>query len=170
MFVITHALVPVLLAQAVALAVPKRVEWRKRDYAAIMLAGALPDLLDPHMSLADRLSSWTHTLWFALAWLPLTLALTRWWWKPPSPMAFAGVVVLAVPLHLFADAISGGIGWLHPWKKEVIGSRLIPPDNWFAWDGWMMATTAFLGLVIAYRHRAAWLKDDERIPEAGIED
>ncbi len=170
MFVITHALVPVVLAQAVALAAPQRVDFRKRDYAAIMLAGALPDLLDPHISLADRLSSWTHTLWFALAWIPITLALTRWWWKPPSPITFAAVVVLAVPLHLAADAISGGIGWLYPWKKEVIGTRLVPPDDWFAWDGWMTLTTACLGLIIAYRRRAAWLNDDGHAPDAEMEE
>ena len=76
---VTHALLPVVLAKTCLGrdGQPKRWEW-----LALAVAGAAPDLINPHIYLEDRMTSWSHAL---PAWLGFTVLL----WiaslvKPPA--------------------------------------------------------------------------------------
>lgn len=81
------------------------------------IVGALPDLLNPHISLESRLSSWSHGLpFFALFTVLLYVAVIpkrsviTWRW--------ATFWALSYGAHLFCDAISGGIAWKYPFGDE----------------------------------------------------
>ena len=149
MFIITHALAPVVAAQAIGLVVQLSGganPLRKRDFLALMVAGMLPDLLSPHLSLDDRWSSHTHTIYFALACLPVAVWCARRM-HPDHPALLAVLLWSAVLLHLAGDAISGGIACLYPWKPDILGGRFISFNSWFAWDTWMIAATSGLALI-----------------------
>jgi hypothetical protein len=81
----THALAPTLAAMMVdAIRVKKDRDrlFPGKALIAIGIAGALPDFLNPHLSLEARLSSWTHTLWFIFAIYPAYLLICRKWLSP----------------------------------------------------------------------------------------
>ena len=149
MFVITHALVPVVTAQALALtlhAFGRRNPFRKRDYLALMVAGMMPDLLSPHLSLEDRWTSFSHTVFSLMICLPLALWSARRI-APEHPRIVAVLLYYAVFMHLLGDALSGGITWLYPWKTDIIGGRMISFNAWFAWDAWMVGVSTSLAAV-----------------------
>ena len=130
---VTHALLPVIVT-AVALR-DSRPEWlcKRGGLIVIGIAGALPDLLSPHLSIDSRLTSWSHGLpfWFLLSSLLLLLCLVirnRWNWR----LALASSA--AYGLHLFCDAISGGINLLHPYRTLIWGDYWVPPMYWIPLD------------------------------------
>jgi hypothetical protein len=63
---VTHALLPVIIT-TVALR-DTRPDWLcgRGGLIVIGIAGALPDLLSPHLSIESRLNSWSHGLPFWL--------------------------------------------------------------------------------------------------------
>ena len=71
---VTHALAPVLLA---SFAAKKSVGFVRKEIIMIGIAGALPDLLNPHLSLEARMHSWSHGLPFWLFLSLLLLVLSR---------------------------------------------------------------------------------------------
>lgn len=144
MNVVTHALLPALLA-APLLRRPAGPDFRLRA-GAIALAGALPDLLHPHLSLAARYASWSHSV-FALGGFALLLAVgyfggvRRW-----LPAGALGLALAAYALHLASDAVSGGIAWLFPVSRATIGVRLVPYAWWFPVDITLMTIAALVFL------------------------
>ncbi len=98
------------------------------------IVGALPDLLNPHISLESRLSSWSHGLpFFALFTALLYLGMIPK--RSPITWRWATFWSFAYGAHLFCDAISGGIAWKYPFGNEVWGDQWIPPGIlWFASD------------------------------------
>jgi hypothetical protein len=155
MFVITHALSPVVLAGAADAAVLETAgrRWlRKRQYLAIALSGAMPDLLWPHLSLEARYASPTHTVWF----LGLFALFAVWAGRfvdPNHPRRAAALMAGACAFHLVCDAIAGGIKWGYPFFSDVVGWRLVPYWTWPYLDLAMVALTGAL---------AAWLRWRER--------
>ena len=108
MFVGTHASLPVLVAAAVNAVSAKRsgrLPFRTRDLAAIAVAGVLPDIIWPHLSLHARLTSWSHTVWFLAGLGVLLLTFGRRLFRPDWK-ALAMALWLAVVLHLAVDTIS----------------------------------------------------------------
>ncbi len=123
----THACAPALAALLVdSIRVQKGRErlFRGKYLIAIGVAGALPDLLNPHLSLAARLSSWTHTLWFILAIYPVYAIISRIWYRRRW-LLLTHWLWLSTIAHLAVDTISNGTRPLYPYGP-VIGCRLIP--------------------------------------------
>ncbi len=152
MFVVTHALSPVVLAGAVdayRLEVTGERWLRRRQYVGIAVAGALPDLLWPHLSLAARYSSPTHTVWF----LGVVAVVAALWGgrfvDGRRPGLAATLMTLACGWHLFCDAIANGICWGYPFSRDVIGVKLVPYRWWLGLDFICLVVTASL---------AAWLR------------
>ena len=127
---VTHALLPVIVTRLVA----KKAAWLGRwGLAFIGVAGALPDLLSPHLSLAARMSSWSHGLpfWSALtAGLILGSLLSRSRFTTRLALACSAAYLL----HLFCDAISGGINWAYPVADRIWGAYWVDPLLWVPLD------------------------------------
>ena len=129
---ITHALLPAVLAS------PFLARGRARDYygsaAAVALAGLLPDLVNPHISLAARFASWSHTL-FAFAGF-LAVLLVMLFLRSPKALSIRLLLLmsLAYASHLLLDGISGGVACLYPASRQVYGVRLIRWENWLLVD------------------------------------
>lgn len=139
MFVGTHFSAPVILAGSVNLF--RLFRGRQRIFSncalfAIGVCGVLPDLLSPHLRLNARLTSWTHTVWFATACFSVIA-----WHVSRNPgglsPSFGGMCGLAVVLHLFGDAISGGIAPLYPLSPMRVGNHLVFYREWFQLDLFM---------------------------------
>jgi len=136
MFIVTHALAPVVACTAADLLGIRRGVGRvfpEKSLFLVGLFGALPDLCTPHLSLAARYASWSHTLWFMLGLIPVVLVVAGFFDRRfLGRMAFA--CWAAALLHLATDAVSGGVAWLHPWRPDVVGAYWIPFRWWFAGD------------------------------------
>lgn len=156
MFVGTHAFLPVLAASALnALQVKRsrRSVFSIKELVSIGVAGCLPDLLSPHLSLSARLSSWTHNLWFLAGFIPIVI-LVAWLLAAKRHLLLATALWLALGLHLLIDMASGGISPLYPFGS-VLGFRTVPFRYWFHTD--ILVITATLCLIF-------WSRRMERRP------
>lgn len=136
MLVGTHALLPVCGCLAVDHL--SMLAGRDRVFPARSLwwmagFGLLPDLCSPHLSLEARYSSLSHTVWFLALMIP-AVALVASFMEPAIRFRVATACWAAVALHLAADAVSGGIAWLHPWRGDIIGAYHIHPAHWVMYD------------------------------------
>lgn len=135
MLIGTHALLPVCAClsvdQVVVLSGRVRV-FPVRSLWAVAVFGMLPDLCSPHIMLEDRHSSFAHSVWFMPV-VVLFSVMVSMFFEPGKRLRVAIACALATALHLAADAVSGGIAWLYPWKDEVIGRFFIDLD-WWAWS------------------------------------
>jgi membrane-bound metal-dependent hydrolase YbcI (DUF457 family) len=155
MFVITHALSPVILTaigDTAALEKAGGRTLRRRHYIAIALSGAMPDLLYPHLSLAARYSSWTHTIWFLAGFSLVAAFVARRWFDRAGLMA--ALMIGACAFHLFCDAIAGGIAWAYPFSSDVIGDYYVPPSLWLWLDLGCLILTAALGIWLRKREHS----------------
>ncbi|WP_227021662.1 metal-dependent hydrolase [Oceaniferula marina] len=151
---VTHALIPAVTA-GIFLNLYRGKEGGSRgsykDLLVIGLFGAAPDLLNPHMSLEDRYSSWSHSIF---AWLAVLVFLLVSKWVPRLPwqrwLTWSKLVWCssAYGLHLACDAVSGGIAWLYPWKADIVGAYLVPPVWWIPMDVSLFLSYYFLFRVI----------------------
>jgi putative exporter of polyketide antibiotics len=157
MDVFTHALAPVIVTRMVAGHAP----WlRKYGFIAIGLFGALPDMLNPHLSLAARLSSWSHGLpfWGGLTVSLLLVSIFKRAWIDPR---LAAVLSLAYLFHMICDAISGSIDWLYPFGKFIWGDYYVDPLYWIPLDVVCFLITYYLFRIAPVRSR---LKEKVRKP------
>jgi len=114
-----------------------------RHLIAIGIAGALPDLLNPHLSLRARYSSWTHTLWFVLAIYPVFLAICRRWFRQRW-LLLTDFLWLATVAHIATDTISNGTRPLYPYGP-VISYRLVRGGIYH----WIRFDIAFILAIVA---------------------
>jgi membrane-bound metal-dependent hydrolase YbcI (DUF457 family) len=134
---VTHALLPVIAAglyeRSYLVSEKRRGVFSIKMLIAIGVFGAAPDILNPHFSLDDRYSSWSHGIPF---WLILTMALAIFGIirRNICPAYMAVWLSGAYVLHIFCDAISGGIAWLYPLRGSVIGTFYIEPVWWIPLD------------------------------------
>lgn len=131
----THIGIPAIAAAATDLVRHKSgrprlfSNWQIR---LIGLSGILPDLASPHFSLHSRHESWSHTLWFLLGVIVVTLILARmfskrnWGW-------LTMFVAFGVFMHLVMDALSGGIPFTLPYG-DIWGGQVILWSTWLYWD------------------------------------
>ena len=145
MLIGTHILLPIipLAWRRHKLLQEKKCGYKLHEFAVVGLSGALPDLLNPHLSLEARLSSWSHGMPFVgiLAGLLLLGCIPK---ASPLTIIRASYLLFAYCLHLFCDGISGGIAWLYPFSDMVIGSAFIKPGLlWFASD-FLLVITAYV--------------------------
>lgn len=149
MLIGTHTLLPVCLALGVEdsrLALGRPEAFPVWSIPAIGVFGALPDLCSPHLSLEARYSSWSHALLFLAILLPVVAGCSTFFPKG-TRCRLAVWFWLAAALHLAADAISGGIPWLLPWRTEPIGAYYIHPNYWPASDVFFGLLTGALVLL-----------------------
>ncbi|GAA5481067.1 hypothetical protein Hsar01_00273 [Haloferula sargassicola] len=142
----THALLPVSIALATdcyRLSKGREEAFPAWSLPALGLFGVLPDLCSPHLSLEARHASFSHTLLFLAILVPVVAAAAGFFPKG-SRLLVAISLWLASMLHLAADAISGGIPWLHPWSDAVLGDFYIDPVWWIAYDAAFVLGTALL--------------------------
>jgi len=137
MNIVTHALLPVIMAglyeRSYQIPEDRKGVFSPKQLVAIGVFGILPDLLHPHISLEARYSSLSHGVLF---WLVLTIALLLFSFlkRKMLPFYLAGWFSAAYLLHLFCDAISGGITWLYPLGADVLGAYYIQPIWWIPID------------------------------------
>ena len=146
----THILLPVIpLALRRYRAIKKGDEPVQplRELFVVGIFGALPDLLNPHLSLESRLSSWSHGLPF-VACLATVLLLACIPKRSPLTLARAGYLLMAYVLHLLCDALSGGIAYLYPLNDQVIGAAYIPPGLWWFLSDFVHIMAAYMLLRI----------------------
>jgi hypothetical protein len=149
MLIGTHTLLPVCLALAVenaSLARGRGHVFPPWGLVAVGVFGALPDLCSPHISLEDRLTSWSHTAAFLGAMAPVSVLVASFFPKD-GRWSLALACWLAVLLHLIGDAVAGGIAWLYPWRPDVIGGGYIPAADWLWYDiGFVLLTWVLVRL------------------------
>lgn len=127
---VTHALLPVICTGLVA----KNAKWLGRwELVATGLAGALPDLLTPHLSLEARMTSWSHGI---PCWLTFSLALIIYSIVSRGRLAARLTFLLsgAYLFHMICDAISGGLNFLHPLGNWTWGDYWVDPSWWVPLD------------------------------------
>jgi len=139
----THIGIPILAASAIDLLRLKKKKKRiftDRQIHFIGAAGVLPDILWPHLSLASRHSSWTHTLWFLILLLPIVLIVSKKL-SPNNWKVFSIFFVAAALIHIVLDGLAGGVSFLYP-LGEVYGDYYIPWKAWFYSDLVFVTITA----------------------------
>jgi len=150
MFVVTHALSPVVAAALVDVVVleTRWERWlRRRHYVGIAVAGAAPDLLWPHLSLSARMSSPTHTVWFLLVVAVLGAVWGGRFVAPGRRWLMVGLMSAACGWHLFCDTIAGGIKWGYPVFDHVIARRWVPYPTWLWLD---IACVVLVGVLMGW--------------------
>lgn len=154
MFIGTHTFAPLLAASVIdALRLRNGANrlFSKSRLIALGLAGALPDLLSPHLALRARYSSWTHTLWFVLGIFPVLGIICRSWYRQRWVL-LAHCLWLASVAHIATDAISGGIRPWYPYGP-IIRYRLISHSLWVPSDIVVTLLTALLVIWVTRRER-----------------
>lgn len=148
----THALLPVcgcLLVENRSVAAGGGRFFSMAGLGCIAFFGVLPDLCTPHLSLEARHASWSHTVWFMAGLLPLVGILAALFRKG-SRLRMGVLMWLSAGLHLAADAVSGGIAWLYPWRLDVIGKAWISAEYWIAFDAFFILLTWFFLRVLPH--------------------
>lgn len=140
---VTHALLPVVAICLYERFSKSDSHLNKFQYALIIVAGAAPDILTPHFSLASRYSSWSHTL-LALITLSVILLTAASFKFRTLTTKIAVFMLAAYALHLICDAVSGGIPWLLPYSDSILGSYLISPTLWIPFDVILVLTAYIL--------------------------
>ncbi len=130
MNVFTHALAPVLICRCL---VAKKIPIKPLHYILIGVAGAMPDLLNPHLSLDARLSSWSHGVPFWL-FVSIVFLIASRIKKLRLSTRLAVIFSLSYLLHMICDGISGGLNWLYPWREFVWGDYWVDPLYWIPLD------------------------------------
>lgn len=145
MLVGTHALMPVcacLLAGKMSVVAGRGRIFPTPGLWMVGVFGVLPDLCTPHLSLEARFASWSHTVWF-MAGLIVVAAMAGSFFEKGCRLRVALACWIAAALHLVADAISGGIAWLYPWRDEVIGRAYIGAQHWIWYDAFFILLAWF---------------------------
>ena len=134
---ITHALLPVIAAGVYERFHRTKAERRgvfsAKKLILIGVFGAAPDLLNPHISLDARYTSWSHGIvfWVIITMCLVMLHLTRRRVFPIHLMVWLSGSYL---LHIACDAISGGVAWNYPFGRSVIGAFYVNPIWWIPLD------------------------------------
>jgi hypothetical protein len=127
---VTHALIPVICVGVVA----RHARWiGRRGLVGIGIAGALPDLLNPHLSLESRMTSWSHGIpcWLVLSVLLVVISrFNRGRLSTRLALCLSGAYLL----HMICDAISGGVNFLYPYGEWIWGGYWVDPSLWVPLD------------------------------------
>jgi len=151
MNIIAHSLLPVVVKQLCELRHVSGLEYRNqvKGWIAIGIAGSLPDVLDPHLTIWARYDSYSHT-WlfvsgFVLAGIIIFLIARGKWYERLSLWC-----VLAYLLHVTGDIASGGIDFLH--TGNVIGDWWLIAELWPVLDLFLLMGFILLNRKIRRQH------------------
>ncbi|MEM6884884.1 MAG: metal-dependent hydrolase [Verrucomicrobiota bacterium] len=135
MHTLTHALLPVLALSAGSRRTTDKGPnyWNWKRLLLVALAGALPDLLNPHLSLQARYTSWSHGV-PALCAFCLVLVMIWLIRRHRSQILLFIMLGTAYGLHLFCDLISGGLAWQYPLGNHVVGDYYVSARWWVPLD------------------------------------
>lgn len=127
---VTHALIPVI---CVGLALSSAAWPGRRDLFLIALAGALPDLVNPHLTLEARMTSWSHGLpcWLGITVILVAFSLMN---RRRFRLTLASLMSAALLLHIACDAISGGVNLLYPLGDLRFARNWVGPLWWIPLD------------------------------------
>jgi hypothetical protein len=138
---ITHSLLPVVIKQTAELKSEQQgsysTQWK--HWIAIAVFGTLPDLLDFHMTVAERWSSFSHQ-W------PMTTSIFLFCWLcyllfPKQALAkIAPWCGLAYVLHIPCDLISGGL--------DFFNTGHVHGDWWISFLAWPFIDAFFIAWFI----------------------
>lgn len=145
MYIGSHFAIPVVAATLVdlgRLVAGRNRLFSNRELLLVGFCGVLPDFLSPHLRLSARLTSWSHTVWFAVGLLPVLWFLFRK--RSAGPLRMTAFCWIAAVLHLLGDAVSGGIAPFYPLTGFRWGWYLVPWPLWGEIDLGMLAGTAAL--------------------------
>lgn len=157
----THTLLPVcgcLLIDRIRRSAGRARWFTGKNLCCVGVCGFLPDILSPHLSLESRYASLSHTVWFFLILPLLILPLLKLIPEKRSRLPMWIACWCAAALHLAADAISGGIAWLHPWRSDILGKYWIAPQTWIWYD-----IGFIVGVWVIYRVLPHFRKKQERV-------
>jgi hypothetical protein len=146
----THALLPVcccLVADRISMSTGRARLFSGRNIIVVGFFGVLPDILSPHLSLESRHASLSHTVW-ALVAVVFLFPLTRFVADKASRLRVSVACWIAYALHLAADAASGGIAWLYPWRADIVGEYWIEPQTWIWYDAGFIFVVWFIYRVL----------------------
>jgi membrane-bound metal-dependent hydrolase YbcI (DUF457 family) len=146
---VTHALLPVICVRLIT----KSPKWLGRwGPAYIGLAGALPDILNPHLSLDARLTSWSHGIPF---WLTISIAffVGSFFSRGKYSLALAACMSAAYLQHIICDAISGGVNFFYPIRNLIWGEYWVDPLLWIPLD-----VICLLSTYVLFRLIPLWKK------------
>ncbi|GAA5494970.1 hypothetical protein Rhal01_01139 [Rubritalea halochordaticola] len=133
---LTHALLPAIVAglcnKSYAAPVKRKKLFTGREILLIALLGAAPDILNPHITLAARYTSWSHSIAVLLP-LSMLLVLCSGLFRKLRPRLIPWLLG-AYALHLACDAITGGIAWAYPFSSHIIGKTYINFIYWIPID------------------------------------
>ena len=130
---ITHALLPVIAAGIYEVAAKKKGLFTPKRLIVIGIFGAAPDLINPHLSLDARYSSWSHSIWF-WALLTIIVGIFSYIKRKACPLPLATLLSTAYISHILSDAVSGGIAWNYPVSPDIVGAYYIHPIWWVPCD------------------------------------
>lgn len=132
---ISHALIPLCFGRRW---LPLRSDGAPGWRASLVVAGfgVLPDVLNPHLGLGARWSSWSHTL---AAWAAVLAIVTAVWIRAEDGRRTVALCSAAYLAHLLCDAITGGVPLLRPWSPRIVGGAWVSLPWWFAADGLLLA-------------------------------
>lgn len=128
---ITHALLPLFIGHRWLPRAGEIPSWRQ--CAIVGMAGVLPDALSPHLSLAARHASHSHSLPAFFAFMGGALVISRFVRRPESARV-AMLACFAYGAHIACDAITGGVGLFLPFSNAVVGDNYLPYWSWDALD------------------------------------
>lgn len=124
---ITHAILPVLVMRKHFPQVSGRPTMGVA--AVVALAGVLPDLLSPHLTLEARHLSFSHSV--AGFWVFLVAIAVIGKVRPAIlDTRLAAMCAVAYGLHILCDMISGGVALAYPASHEIYGG---PPLSFWIW-------------------------------------
>jgi len=152
MFIVTHFSIPfyghLLFYRHFS---RERINTTPYIYSIIIgTAGILPDLTSIHISLAARHNALSHTIWAPL-FLATAVGILLLFQKNLAK-SFLFWLPFAVVIHLFLDALSGGIRLFYP-TVMIVGAYYIHPAWWGVFD------TCFISLLL-YTYRFLQKKGD----------
>ncbi len=144
---VTHALLPLVVAglceRSWRLPNERKGYFSRGDLIAIAIAGAAPDLLNPHLSLAARLSSYSHTIWAVLVFGIMVLVFLKR--RKHLTWRLYALLVGAYGVHLLCDLVAGGIAPFYPFMRyTVYGDYWVSPIWWVPTDAVLVLGCYFL--------------------------
>lgn len=133
---ITHAILPVLVMRKWFPQVSGRPVVRAA--VTVALAGVLPDLLSPHLTLEARHLSLSHSAAGFLLFLVAVAGIGRM--RPEIlDTRLAAMCAAAYGLHLIVDMFSGGVALAHPASYEIYGGTILSMWVWVLSDAVLLS-------------------------------
>lgn len=102
-----------------------------REFFLIAFCGVLPDILSPHWTIESRHASLSHTIYALGLFSSAIFIASRAF---PLLKRLSLLCIFAYALHIFCDAIAGGVNLFYPYQSKVYGRHYLPFLAWLISD------------------------------------